>query len=916
MNRQLRVVAFNCNGLLSRAVEIETFVLNEKIDILLLNETHLLPQRHFRIRGYNFYRADSPNNNSWGGSGVLIRSNISHYPDESRSVISQIFQSVGVTVPTSNGEIYFASVYSPSSAGVISEAGYNELFTKLGPRFIIGGDWNAKHIDYGSRVTNTRGRNLIASARAHDCDFFSDGKPTIWPSDPAKKPDLIDFFVSKNVSKNYVQVGSYFGKNESQDGDDDDSDLFSDHSAIILVLDEQVVLREGPAHLTNTQTDWDKFRRILHDSLGPNPIIVNRSELDLAVKNFTEAVRNAAMLSTPARKIVEQDFKLPPEILDAIRERRRLRNRWKRSRFPGDRAAFNKASRHLSALLQQLKQDRLESFLKSLSPGKATDYSLWKSIRYLKRSIVQSPPIRTSEGGWAKSAAEKAKVFSLFLTDAFSPNSEAKWPEDRIDIQREMSRTQQGGPVPMDPIRKSEIEYLIKYKTKNKKAPGMDGITGEILKQLPDRATKQLEIIYNAVLTLRYFPADWKRAEVIVLPKAGKPPGEASSYRPISLLSTLGKLFERCYLKRLNTVVAERKILPDHQFGFRAKHSTIEQVHRVTDTIEGSLEEGNYCVSVFLDVSQAFDKIWHPGLLLKLYRVLPQNHYELLVSYLEERSFRVRYEGAFSDFAPIRAGVPQGSVLGPALFILFMHDIPETEGVLLSIFADDTALTSKGKTLKQATDRLQVGVNGVAGWFRRWRSALNSLKSQHCVFAYRRVPRLIPPVWLDGKPVPQSKTAKYLGMTLDTQLRWKSHVKLKRKEMMLKYNRMRWLLGPRSQLSLDNKILLYKQVLRPILSYGCQLWGCTARSNLATVQRAQNIVLRRMTGAPWFVRNSDISEDLGICDLSTMIRDTAIRYEQRLLSHPNSEALKLLDNSGELRRLRRRQPFELVSDFF
>ena len=150
---------------------------------------------------------------------------------------------------------------------------------------------------------------------------------------------------------------------------------------------------------------------------------------------------------------------------------------------------------------------------------------------------------------------------------------------------------------------------------KVKKAPGRDLITGQILRELPSKAIHKLVEIFKAVLDLGYVPKQWKLAMIVMIPKPGKPLHEVSSYRPISLLPAISKLFERLYIKRLRKIVEEKSIIPPFQFGFRQKHATVEQIHRVTNIIEESLEKKKYCVAVFLDVAQAFDKVWHKNLL-------------------------------------------------------------------------------------------------------------------------------------------------------------------------------------------------------------------------------------------------------------------------------------------------------------
>ena len=147
-----------------------------------------------------------------------------------------------------------------------------------------------------------------------------------------------------------------------------------------------------------------------------------------------------------------------------------------------------------------------------------------------------------------------------------------------------------------------------------KKSPGYDLITGEVIKELPPSALMFLTSIFNGVMRLSYFPKQWKVAEVQVVPKPGKPLEDISSYRPISLLPILSKLMEKLFLSKLQPLLTTNDLVPNHQFGFRAKHSTIEQVHRVYNILRNALENKQYCTAAFLDVTQAFDKVWHLGL--------------------------------------------------------------------------------------------------------------------------------------------------------------------------------------------------------------------------------------------------------------------------------------------------------------
>lgn len=353
-------------------------------------------------------------------------------------------------------------------------------------------------------------------------------------------------------------------------------------------------------------------------------------------------------------------------------------------------------------------------------------------------------------------------------------------------------------------------------------------------------------------------------------------------------------------------------MIPSHQFGFRDQHSTIEQVHRITDIIEEALENKMICSSIFLDVSQAFDKVWHEGLLYKLKTLFPREYTTILESYLTDRYFRVKQEDAYSVLKAIKAGVPQGSILGPTMYILFTNDMPTFSNCTLATFADDTAILSVGKNEVESTQILQNAVDAVLNWTKKWGLKLNSIKSIHVNYTNKKIQHI--PIIVDGIQVPYSNTAKYLGMNLDAKLRWKEHIKKKREELNIKLRTLDWLIGRRSVLSIHNKLLIYKQILKPVWTYGIQLWGCAAKNNIEIIQRFQNKALRCVVNAPWYVRNSDLHRDLKIKTVEETIREHATAHHSRLRRHINQEAAKLCDTTGITRRLKRIKPHELTGN--
>ena len=246
--------------------------------------------------------------------------------------------------------------------------------------------------------------------------------------------------------------------------------------------------------------------------------------------------------------------------------------------------------------------------MSELTDDKNTDYLLWKATRSIKRPV---------NGRWARNSQQKAVNFAN-LEQTFQPNKqecdEPTWTE-RIKENLEIAL-----------VTPKEVIKEIKENINPKKAPGFDLITGEILKQLPRKAIVKLTTLINTAFRLKYVPKLWKVAEVIMIPKPGKPPHEVTSYRPISLLPVISKLFEKLLIKRIKPIIEEKGVIPSHQFGFRNKHSTIDQVHRITNIIENALEKQEVSSTIFLDVAQAFDKVWHKGLMYKLKQYLPKQY--------------------------------------------------------------------------------------------------------------------------------------------------------------------------------------------------------------------------------------------------------------------------------------------------
>ncbi|KAL4104827.1 hypothetical protein QTP88_020103 [Uroleucon formosanum] len=426
------------------------------------------------------------------------------------------------------------------------------------------------------------------------------------------------------------------------------------------------------------------------------------SDLDNAVQSFTNVLQNAAQNSSQMPSNAPNVTKdLPLHITQLISEKRRARCRWLRTHLPSDKKKYNALTCSLKNVLRKYNSEKYLQYLKSLS---SSDNSLWKSTKNVLKEKNKTHPLRYPDRSLASSNLDKANLFATDLENKFTPHTDILNLEHAHHVETSLINTLPMC-LPTKHTSPSEVKNIIS-KLRNNKSPGHDLITNTITKKLPKKAILLLTYIYNGILRLSYIPSTWKHSVIILIHKLGKPPDIPSSYRPISLLPTFSKILEKIILKRICPILNEKNIIPNAQFGFRSNHSSLHQIHRIADNIASSLEQKNFCSGVFLDVAQAFDRVWHEGLLYKLL-FLPTQLYLTLKSFLTNRSFVVRCEEEYSNIHPIRAGVPQGSILAPTLFNIYTADLPQSNNTNLATFADDTAIISSSPNLDSAINNLQ-----------------------------------------------------------------------------------------------------------------------------------------------------------------------------------------------------------------
>ncbi|KAJ3589190.1 hypothetical protein NHX12_010037, partial [Muraenolepis orangiensis] len=332
-------------------------------------------------------------------------------------------------------------------------------------------------------------------------------------------------------------------------------------------------------------------------------------------------------------------------------------------------------------------------------------------------------------------------------------------------------------------------------KLKQGKAPGSDNIHPEFVTHQCEITSAWLCAFFSACLRRSKLPRTWRRAAVIALLKPNKPADDPKSYRPISLLCVPFKILERMIHSRIEPVVDSQ--LPKEQAGFRRGRSTVDQVTLLTQDLEDSFQAKAKAGVVLLDLTAAYDTVWHRGLHLKLLRTIPDRHMvNFIMEMLSNRSFILQTsDGQRSRLRRLRNGVPQGSVLSPMLFNIYIFDLPVTTSRRYG-YADDLAIMLHQPTWKAVEEGLNQDMDVLAAYLRSWRLQLSTGKTVSAVFHLcNREARRELEISVENKPLEFQQAPKYLGVRLDRTLSYKQHLDEVRAKVTARVSLIRRLAG-------------------------------------------------------------------------------------------------------------------------
>lgn len=324
------------------------------------------------------------------------------------------------------------------------------------------------------------------------------------------------------------------------------------------------------------------------------------------------------------------------------------------------------------------------------------------------------------------------------------------------------------------PFSSDEITTALKD-VKSGKAPGFDGVHPEFLLNCGKYARRWLAKFFTDILTRGIIPQQMKRSKIIALLKPGKPSNEPKSYRPVALLSSVYKLLERLIFNRISAKILE--VVPIEQAGFRPARSCADQVMSLTTYIEAGYERKSKTSAVFIDLSAAYDTVWRHGLLHKLIQTIPcLRTTRLIDTMLADRTFQVVSGEQTSAQRTLNNGLPQGSVLAPLLFNLYIADMPYTTSRKFG-YADDWVLATQHKNFEVMETTLTSDLVTLSSYFRKWRLQPNPTKTETtCFHLCNKSANRQLDVRFEGNRLRHNAYPKYLGVTLDRTLTYKRHL--------------------------------------------------------------------------------------------------------------------------------------------
>jgi hypothetical protein len=490
-------------------------------------------------------------------------------------------------------------------------------------------------------------------------------------------------------------------------------------------------------------------------------------------------------------------------------------------------------------------------------------------------------------------SSRMANHFNSFFTSVGKKISNSvqpvsKKPEDYVDYGRDIPAFQLGNTTP-----EHIIQVIKKFSPKN--SCDINGVSTKMIKFVCNEIAVPLSHIFNLSLSSGQFPSALKLCRVIPIFKAGDPQ-ECDNYRPISLLSSISKILEKIVAEKLVFHLKTNDLLYQHQYGFIAKKSTEHNLMHIVNFITSALNDGMYCIGVFLDLKKAFDVCSHSILLAKLNKMgIQGTALDWFKNYLSGRSQKVEINGILSDPLELDISVIQGSILGPILFLCYINDFWLVTTLFSILFADDTTCLGKGKNLRELIIYVNSELQKISNWFRANKMAVNAAKTKYIVFRTRgkpinpldctlvfnnneigvqNDPDLIYPIeriYNDG----ETKSFKLLGVLFDEYLCFDEHITHlcnKISKSIFCINRVK------NFVDLNTRKLLYFALIHSHIMYCLTIYSCANATNMNKLKIKQKAAIRIVCNSGFREHTGPLFSQLKILPIDQLVTFSILKF--------------------------------------
>ena len=706
----------------------------------------------------------------------------------------------------------------------------NEIIDMKFKKYIIVGDFNFSGIDW-----ELQGYNHVIEMEFLNVlndNFLIQHIDTPTRYRGKDNPHILDLVITNDDFVHNIDFLSPLGK--------------SDHAVLDIVLTNKADIVFDNNKLSLEKGDYDGFRKYV--DVDWSKILENCNEDVEEMWNiFVGIVNKGVEKFIP--KIKPFDTKngkykrpLPEELRNLIHEKHRLYNKFRRTRYPEDYDNFKKIRNRVKSELNKLDREQQMEIARS---SKTNPKKFWKYVNSKRKCNHKIPDIvyvnSSGQECVAESAQDKVEVFDAFFSEVF--NYEKVKDEDVVNYgDSDIS-------CKMEPIYIDKALLLKHLQSLNVgKSAGADGLHPRILKELSTELCEPLMIIFEASMRGGKLPTDWKLANITAIFKKGKK-NSVRNYRPVSLTSVVCKVFEKIIRDHIMKYCVSHDLFTNRQYGFIKGRSTVMQLLKVLDDWTELLETGGQIDVVYTDLEKAFDKVHHKILLQKLKNFkFDDAVLAWIEDFLAHRKQRVKIGECVSDWSEVVSGIPQGSVLGPLLFIIFINDmIKESQyGSQVYLYADDSKIYRYIRNGSDAKE-LQEDLYCIVNWINRNLLKLNVKKCT--IVSYGRDIQSHQ-YKIGDINLERSESIKDLGVLFDGKLNFENHVK----EKVKKANSMLGIIKRNfDKMPPETSVMLYKSLVRSQMEYAGAVWSPHHKKTMELLENVQ----KRATRA--FCRNKKLS---------------------------------------------------------